>query len=359
MSENKKKSNVIKYGIIWGIIFLAGIIIWITTLSGQDDARAWRALLINFAFFTPLSAGMVVWVAIVKASNGNWMKPIEPLGITGIAFAIPSLLFLIILWIGSDHWASWVHSIDNKSGWLNNTYLFIRDITALIIFWAAAFWFIHRRNTEREIFSAGVLIVVYSAVFTLLAFDLIMALDPEWKSSLFGAYFFISGLYISITGLTFISLFTVKPKENVRHDLGEIIFAFSILTTYLMYCQLLPQYYENLPSETRFIVPRMNFIPWETVSFILIGLFYLGPLILLLTVWAKRTTWYLGLICFILLLVMWVERWWLIDASFQHALDFGWAEVSSFAAFAGLLGLAILLFAGRMKNFYVNREKVE
>ncbi len=357
MLENENKNRVIKFSVIWGIVFIAGLIIWIISLGGQDDGQAWRALLINFVYFTPLSAGMVVWVAVVKASNGTWMGRLEPLGITGAAFAIPSVLFLGLLWIGSSHWASWLGGIHNKSGWLNNRYLFIRDILALILFWVTAFWFIYRRNTERKLFAAGVLIVVYCSVFTLLAFDLIMALDPKWESTLFGAYFFISGLYIAITALTFISLFTVKPDAAKRHDLGKLILAFSILTTYMMFCQLLVIYYENLPPETRFVVPRMNFVPWETISFILIGVFYLGPLILLLTIWAKKTTWYLGLVCFILLISMWMERWWLVDATFQHALHFGWAEISSFAAFAGILGLGIMQFTLRMKNVLYQTDK--
>jgi len=357
MLENENKQKIIRFSIIWGMIFIAGIVIWIISLGGQNDARAWRALLINFIYFTPLSAGMVVWVAVVQASNGKWLGKLEPLGITGAAFAIPSVLFLVLLWAGSSHWATWFGRLYYKNGWLNNTFLFIRDLAALIAFWITAFWYINRRNTERKLFAAGVLIVVYCVVFTLLAFDLVMALDPEWKSTLFGAYFFISGLYIAITALTFISLFTVKPDADRRHDLGKLIFAFSILTTYMMFCQLLPMYYENLPSETRFIVPRMNFVPWETITFLLIGLFYLGPLVLLLTIWAKKTTWYLGLICFILLVVMWIERWWLVDASFQHALNFGWAEISSFAAFAGILGLGMIQFTLRMKNVLYQTDK--
>ena len=48
----------------------------------------------------------------------------------------------------------------------------------------------------------AVVIVAYAFILTLLAFDLVMALDPHWFSSLFGGYFFVSGMYAAVAAWT-------------------------------------------------------------------------------------------------------------------------------------------------------------
>ena len=46
------------------------------------------------------------------------------------------------------------------------------------------------------------------------------------------------------------------PDADRRHDLGKLIVAFSLLTTYMMFSQLIVIWYENLPDEVRFVIPR-------------------------------------------------------------------------------------------------------
>ena len=63
-----------------------------------------------------------------------------------------------------------------------------------------------------------------------------------------------------------------KPVDvSQRHDVGKLVFAFSLMTTYFMYSQLLPIWYENLPHETRFLVPRMDLDGWEKIGTSLMG----------------------------------------------------------------------------------------
>ena len=124
----------------------------------------------------------------------------------------------------------------------------------------------------------------------------------SWRSTrtgtaaLFGGYFFISGLYIAVGGVDVLSaLPSGARRRTALHDLGKLIVAFSLLTTYMMYSQLLPIWYENLPHEVRFVAAAPAASGhWRWVSVALLAVVYLGPLVLLLTRWAKRTAWSLG-----------------------------------------------------------------
>ncbi|BCS54210.1 hypothetical protein [Geobacter sp. SVR] len=201
--------------------------------------------------------------------------------------------------------------------------------------------------------TGGILVLVYSLVFSLLGMDLVMALDPKWYSTLAGGYFFMSGLYIAVTGWAFLSVLLPDADEQQRHDLGKLIVAFSLMTVYLMYSHLMPIWYENLPHEVRFPLARMGSGGWRSVGYLLLVVVYLGPLVMLLTEWAKRNRCSLGCIALLVLAGMWIERWWLVAPTFEPELRFGLLECATTAAFAGLLALGLDQFQRRMPPEYL------
>lgn len=329
--------------VLWSALVIGAILLWFLFVGGEQHARAWRALLVNFLFFTSLAGGLAVWPAIVRSCNGAWHLEIEHRAAAGVGFALPSILVLAALWIGSPRWAPWYGATFHQGRWLNNSFVFGRDLAALMFFWGAA-WFYHAGGKKGHV-AGGLLVTLYALVFSLLGMDLVMALDPHWYSTLAGGYFFISGLYIAVAGWALLAALRGGALSNQLHDLGRLVVGFSLMTTYLMYAHLLPIWYEALPHEVRFIVPRMNFMPGRVVTFGLIAVVYFGPLVLLLTERSKRNRWSLGIISLLVLVGMWVERWWLVTPTFDRAMPFGLAELVTGAGMAGLFGMGMELFA--------------
>lgn len=322
---------------VGALALVGGLAVWTASLWwGGDPARAWRAVLISFLFFTPLSAGLVVWPAIIRLSRGTWASDIERNALSSIGFAIPSLVALAALALGSKAWAPWWNAEALPQGiWLWPPFLFARDGAVLAVFWALA-WEYVRRPGQR---SAILLIVGYLLTFSLLGFDLVMALDPYWSSEMFGGYFMISGLFGAMAAWAFICAWVLKSKADTLHDLGRLTLTFSILTSYLMYSQLLPIWYENLPDETRFLIPRMQSI-WGGVSVVLLILVYLGPIGSLLTIRGKRVPWLLGSSVSLILVGLWIERLWLVQPVFQPRPLCGVPELSMVAFFLGAFVLS-------------------
>jgi hypothetical protein len=343
--------------LLWAMLAVAGGAAWLVLLNGVDSARAWRSLLINFLFFSSLGGGLVVWPAVVGTCNGRWHAGVERLAASGIAFAIPSIVALVLLWIGGPAWAPWYRERFYQGGWLDTGFLFGRDLAALVIFWSlSGYYLLLRRHGEARVL-APILILVYSLAFSLLGFDLVMALDPYWHSNLAGGYFVISGLYIAVTCWGFLTAWHPESEPDQRHDIGKLMVAFSLMTTYLMFAHLLPFWYENLPGEIRFLVPRMHNLPWRDVSFFLVGLVYFGPLLLLLTVRSKRNRLSLGTISLAVLIGMWIERWWLVAPTFDPRVRLGVSEISMAAACLGLLGLGMELFQRYVPEWYLRHGK--
>lgn len=336
---------------VWTLILAAGLIGWLVALAVGDPYRAWRALLINFLYFTPLTAGMVTWSAVIMSARGAAMEPVKRSGLIGIAFAPVSLLIFVALWLGRWYWAGWLHEENLPQGlWLHPAFMFARDGLGLVILWTLAALFVYRLRRGRPKVLAAWLAFTYAIVFTLIAFDMVMALDPHWYSTLFGGYFFISGMYIAVCAWTLSSILQRPPVEEVyRRDFGKLIVGFSILTTYMMFSQLIPIWYANLPQEVRFVIPRLRLSPWRWFSLILVVTVYLGPLVLLLGRRWKGSIRYLTAIALLVLCGMWLERWWLVTPTLSpDHVTLGLTELCVTAASLAALVLSAGAFSRRM-----------
>jgi hypothetical protein len=331
-------------------VLIAGVGGWVTYVLGPDPERAWRALLINFIYFTPLAAGMVTWPALLKAARGEWFHGVAPSAKAAVAFAPVSLITFAALWLGRDKWAAWLgESGLPNAAWLDERFLFGRDAAALVALWVLALVF--ARQTGRGKALAAWLVLAYALVFTLVGMDMVMALDPHWFSTLFGGYFFISGMYAAVAAWTLaVLLRRPVPHADVRQDLGRLIVTFSLLTTYMMFSQLIVIWYENLPEEVRFVIPRLtkSAPPWPYVSAGLLAAVYLGPLVFLLTVRSKRSRAYLAAAAAAVLVGLWAERWWLVTPTLGGEMTVGLVEVSITGAFAAALALAVMWAAPRL-----------
>jgi len=356
MAEQRRHPGLIS---ILAMIALcaAGLAVWIAI--ADDAARVWRAMLINFSFFTPLAGGLVAWSAIVRISRGRWAGRAERLPLSGLGFALPSLTMLGALWLASPHWAPWYSMHLPQGLWLDNTFLFARDLLGLTAYWLAAWWYVRQRTAgrRRTRLAGSLLLLLYGAVFSLLGFDLVMGLDPYWSSSLFGSYFFVSGLYSGVAAWTLWSAIQGEAEADQLHDLGNLVLAFSMLTTYMFFAQLLPIWYENLEPETRFVIPRMNEEGWRPLSIGLLACFYLGPMVMLFFTWVKRHRRSLAAVSTLILVAAWAERWWLVSPRFVPRIELGAPEIAPAVSLGALLLLACGLLLPRLPEILPESEE--
>ncbi len=323
--------------LIPGAIVVLAVLGWIAVAIWGDTQRAWAVLLVDFLFLSCLGAGLVVWPAVVVVSRGRWMGSIQRSALSGVILLPVCLVLLLVLLAGGPAWAPWLQSHPENAWWLNAPFLFTRDIVGLGIFSLLAYWFVRSmRRGDRPRKLAAWLIFTYAIVFSILGIDLAMALDPHWTSQVFGVYFFISGLYLAAAGWAFTT--TLADREatpDQRDDQAKLMITFCLLTTYMMYSQLFPIWYENMPEETRFFVPRLNGVTnWPGISVVLLAVLYLGPLVLFLPRRGKRSRPYVAVVAALVLIAMWLERWWLVMPSLHEPLAFGLSEVTGFAALA-------------------------
>jgi mono/diheme cytochrome c family protein len=189
-----------------------------------------------------------------------------------------------------------------------------------------------------------------------MAFDLIMALDPIWYSSLFGGHFFISTFYLGlaglavVTGLVCLCVDSHAISSAQLSDLGKLMFGFCLTYLAMLWSQYVVIWYGNLLEETHFVVTRLWEKPWAPLSWgALIASSFL-PFLFFLSRRAKQRPLVIFWLGILILVGLWVERYVLVVPSLWHGevAPFGWIEMGVTAGFFGAIGLSYLVF---LKNF--------
>ena len=92
-----------------------------------------------------------------------------------------------------------------------------------------------------------------------------MSLEYHWFSTIFGVYNF-AGLFLSgLAAIILIALWLERagPLRGVLtdghlHDLGKLLFAFSVFWVYIWFSQYMLIWYTNIPEETSYFVRRQH-----------------------------------------------------------------------------------------------------
>ena len=354
-------------------------------ITGPDALRAWQAYLVNFVYWTGLSFGAVLFVAVLNMTNAVWGRPLKRLAEALGAFIPASFLLFWILYFGKEEVFTWIrHPYPEKQFWLSPAFLFARNGIGLLLLSAASLALIYysvkgdRKAMPPSPAPSGgdsspefredscwkaqrvlspIVGILYAFVLSLLAFDLIMSLDPHWYSTLFGAYYFMGSFYLALTALYFFSFLgrkafgledTIHPHH--LHDLGKLVFAFCIFTGYLFYVQFLVIWYGNLPEETRYVILRVKLTPWEPLAWAVLAMTFAIPFVLLLPRKIKTAPLPMMILSAVILAGMWGERFILIAPSIWEGkgIPLGLLEILITAGFGGIVGLSVICFLNRV-----------
>ncbi len=405
-----------RYDLFLGIgagLAMLGLVLFFMSLSGASADRAWHLFQVNWIYFTGLAGGSVALAAVHKVVNARWSGLVIRFAEAAVAFFPVSLLGLVLIFtVGYPH--IYGHMIEQlpalsrgKALWLSHGFMFGRLLVGLGALYLTG-WLLVRNDvipdafaardavtgSRRSLFqrlSAGydgsegamevnyhrlrkiacVYVVLYALVFTSVAFDGMMALQPHWFSNLFGGWYFMGSFLGAHMLLALILIYSgkhlgvddlISPKQ--RHDLGKLCFGFTVFWTYLMWAQFQVIWYGNLPEETGFVFSRL-WGPWLPVArFVFLGMFVV-PFVGLLGVAPKKTTLTLGFFAAVSLVALFVERYLLIVPSVTtlEGPAFSVPELAPTLMFAGFFllcyawfGRTFPMLSPRLAEITLNRE---
>jgi len=367
------------------LVLVAGGLVSGWQLAGDNSARVWQAFLVNLLFFSGIAQAGPVLAAIYYLTEARWGPPVMRLCL-GLGLFLPvSLLLFAVLFAGFPFLPTGPSESPARQIWFSLAFFSGRDLLALGLLYSVSLVFTYRflgllsrgprddRNGHSERSSTGrppssvherragssltrlasLVLGLYAVVFSLIGFDLVMALDDHWYSTLFGGYFFMSSFYAGLAAITVIAVLAKGKSERAEAieethlwDLGKLLFAFCILTAYFIWSQFLVIWYGNLPDEVGFFILRMKNDAWAWLTWATLILIFAIPFLALLAQGAKQSRVVLSVVGILVLLGMWLERYLLIAPSLgiTEGVSIGWTEAVTTFTFLAALVLSYSLY---------------
>ncbi len=100
------------------------------------------------------------------------------------------------------------------------------------------------------------------------AWDWLMSIDPHWYSTMYIWYAMVSAWAASVAVILLICVYLKKTRflpefnDNHLHDLGNYVFALSMLWTYTWFAQFMLYWYANIPEEVNYFYGRFEYYSW-------------------------------------------------------------------------------------------------
>jgi len=344
--------TIAQRSLIVGVVF--GIVAVILAFIHPD--QFYRAYLLGFMAWLGVALGSMAILMIRHLTGGGWGMVIRR--ILGAAMrTVPLLAVLFIPIILGMHklyiWARPLELIQDKHlrehlEDITRTYLttngfILRAIVYFAIWNLLSFLLSHWSkqtdragapdNTDRFKAVAGPGLILYAFTISFAAIDWVMSLDPSWISTIFGLVILIGEVLSAMCFAVVVEriLYNYKPmsemlKPDFVHDHGKWMLAFTMVWAYFNFSQWLIIWAGNLPSEITYYMRRLNG-GWGFVGLFIVIFHFAVPFAILLSRPFKRNIRKLVWLAVWLLLMRYLDLFWIIEPNFSPTFSFTVADV--------------------------------
>jgi hypothetical protein len=262
-----------------------------------------------------------------------------------MALTLPVLAVLAVVGVltGMHELFEWSHEavvasdpvLREKQPYLNATSFTMRAVIYGVV-WSGLgvllWWWSVRQDKEvdpnpiahkqRWIGPLGIVLTALSLTFG--AFDWLMSLDPHWFSTIFGVYYFAGCVVTSHAFLAMIVILlhrsgylrgVVTPEHF--HDLGKMMFAFTVFWAYIGFSQYMLIWYASIPEETEWFAYRGHG-QYLALSLVLVFGRFAIPFVGLMSRRIKRNPKTLMFWSIWIIIGEFIDMYWLIHPALAH-----------------------------------------
>jgi hypothetical protein len=358
------RTRALAAGITGAALTAAGLIV--------NPYQFYRSYLWSYIFIVALTVGPLAWLMLQYITGGAWGLVIRR-ACEAAARTLPlTALMFMPIFIGMNNLYPWMHAstvnadelLKHKQPYLNLPFFMGR---AVLYFagWAFLSWYFNRCSAteDREGHAAvhgkmsalaGPGLLFWGFSITFMTIDWIMSVNPKWFSTIFGMLFMASQ---GLTSMAFLITLMVllsyrRPMSEILtprhlHDLGKFLLALVMVWAYFSFSQFLIIWAGNLPEEIPWYLVRLNH-GWQYVGLLLVFGHFALPFALLLSRDLKRNFKLLGGIAVFILLMRFVDLYWLVTPEFrQNSFGVSWMD---FTAPVGLTGIWLAYFLQQLEQ---------
>jgi hypothetical protein len=340
---------------------------------GGGWRRFFFSYLLSFSYLLTLALGALFFVILQHLTRAGWSVVVRRWA-ESIAAALPALALLVVPIVAFGlhdlyHWAhaeavAADHLLQAKQAYLNVPFFVLR-LAVYFGVWVLLSRFFHSRSLAQDKDGdpaltlqmerrAAPAMLLFALTATFAAFDLLMSLDPHWYSTMFGVYVF-AGSVVSFIALLAVVVFAGQRAGVLQHaitvehyhDIGKLLFAFTVFWAYIAFSQYMLMWYANLPEETAWLLRRQT-NGWGWIGLVLLLGHFVLPFVALLSRAPKRRPRAVAAVAAWVLAMHWFDLYWVVipevapRSPMPHALDL--------TTLIGLGGLVVAFAVFRMRG---------
>jgi hypothetical protein len=344
-------------GVVFGVVAIIG--------AFMRPEEFYRAYLLGFMCWLGVALGSMAILMIRHLTGGGWGMVIRrTLGAAMRTLPLLALLFIPII-LGMHRLYIWAQPLDNIADKhlrehlqdITKTYLTTNGFIIRAVFYFAI-WnllsFLLTKwskqtdrpgapdNTQRFKAVSGPGLILYGFTISFAAIDWVMSLDPSWVSTIFGLIILIGEVLSAMCFAVVVEriLFNYRPmseilKPDFVHDHGKWMLAFTMVWAYFNFSQWLIIWAGNLPAEITFYLKRLGG-GWGLIGLTLVLFHFAIPFGILLSRPFKRDIHRLAWLAAWLMLMRYLDLFWIIEPNFSNTLRFTVADVIVPVAIGGI-----------------------
>lgn len=307
------------------------------TLFSRIIANIWM----NSVYFLGISVVGVFFLSYNYVAKAGWYTSFKRVPEAFPSFIIVPAIVMLVLFLYPDtrhiifHWThhgimevgseNYDKIIAGKSWYLNFPFFLVRMVAYFAIWYYL--WTQIRKYSLLEDETndlayyyksrnyAKMFLIFFAVTSSTAAWDFSMSIDTHWFSTMFGWYHLASW---HVAGLAAMMLAILLLKDNGYlkavtfssiHDLGKLMFGFSVFWAYVWFSQFLLIFYANLPEETIYFRERFSGHGGRYFAPFIINLLlnFVFPFLILMARDSKRNRMFLKLACGSILIGHWFD----------------------------------------------------
>jgi len=311
---------------------LAAIALIIIAVIAPRIAAAGWLLALNYVSLFPV--GSLILLMIHRLTGGRWGEALEPF-LRPLSMATPLLLlFIVPVLVATPALFDWQHGFHGEIThsvrliFLNIPSFVVRD-GAVLVGWSVFAYILPEADAPSARLIAGLGLLFHGVAVTLVGYDWVLATQPEFVSTSFGASVAFTQL------LAALALAAVAARRDRElPDLGALMLVVTLGITYIDFMAVLVIWYGDVPAKVFWFADRIV-EPWRALSIAAFILASVIPIVLLVFARVRGSRAALRFVGLCSLSGLAVYQTWLVAPAYG-------AEIVATAAL-GLLVLAAIM----------------
>jgi len=210
-------------------------------------------------------------------------------------------------------------------------------------------------HAARARFTSAWALPLFAISIAFAAFDYLMSLDYSFFSTMWGVWYFAGAAFSSCAVIILVFAFLTRAgklrgavtKEHF-HDLGKLLFSFTVFWAYISFSQYFLIWYSNIPEETAFFLERTQVgSPWRPVGITLMIGHFIAPFLIVLFRGVKRNPAVMIAIC------LWCLAMHVLDIYFMaRPVVYGGPLNTETPSHAAVIAVDLLVIVGVVAVFF-------